>query len=272
VLLITATVLVAAYTATFLYFNDAVLGDFISARVNKAERGTFTLQHARYRWGGGLASILLNVPTRVIGEGYELRDPDGNLVLSVPYVETDVYLQELIASLIKMAVRHRFHLTLHFAHAWVPDAFGVIAPTRASWGAHPSETSEVNIVAAMSARHPTPPDGGELHITVDDLTLDDVSFGLGFPNKRGGLSWYGRFRDGAGRASLEYSSSSARETADGPYFFFKVMPLKAPSGALQLGDFHFPLETLEALEFGPDGTRRQDLVFHATARTPGWSE
>jgi hypothetical protein len=254
------------YTAAFAYFNDAVLGDFISRAVNKVERGTFTLRHARYTWAGGLASILFGTRAHVVAEGYELRDPDGNLVLSVPYVETDAYLQPLIGSLLKMAVTHRFHLDLHFTNAWVPTGYGIIGPTRSTWG---SAATEVNIVAAMSPKKKTPPDGGELRITVDALQLDDICFGIGFSNLEGGNAWNGRFCNGAGRASLVYSSRDALATPDGPYFFFKVLPLRAPSGELKMGDFHFPLEALTALEFGPNGDRRQDIVFRATTKTLG---
>jgi hypothetical protein len=256
----------AGYTCAYEWFNDATLGQFISAQVNRAERGQFLLARARFTWAGGLLSLFTNVPTRVVGEDYRLLDPDGNTVLVVPYVEADIHLQSLIVSLVKMAVTQRFYLDLHFSHAWVPAGLGVIADTRSTWG---KPDAEINIVAAMSKRKKTPYDGGEFRIAVDDLQLDHVNFAIGLSNTAGRVSWYGRVDDGAGRAALVYSSREALETKDGPYFFFKVKPLVAATGAIQMGDFHFPLEKFNAMEFGPDGTARQDLRFRATARSLG---
>src|SRR5690242_9253924 len=83
-------VILAGYTAAWAWFNDAVLGQFISAQVNHAERGQFLLERARFGWAGGLLSLLTDMPTRVVGEDYQLLDPDGQEVLRVPYVEADI--------------------------------------------------------------------------------------------------------------------------------------------------------------------------------------
>src|SRR5207248_2701536 len=141
-----------AYTIAYYKFNDAVLGDFISDRVNRVERGDFRLKIAHFPYWGGLFSVLFNTRARVAGGDYELKDPDGNLVLKAEYVETDAYLQELLVSLAKYAFTQKFHLTLHFANARVPHGLAVIAPTRSSWG---TDKAEVNLVAAMSAKKPT---------------------------------------------------------------------------------------------------------------------
>jgi autotransporter translocation and assembly factor TamB len=258
----TATVVVL-YTGVFFYLDDLRLGGLITRAVSDSERGTFTLRHARYRWAPGLLSILFNTPAHVVGEDFELRDPDHNLVLKVPYVETDAYLQETVVSLAKYVATRRFHLTLHFARSWIPTGLGVIAPMRSTWG---QPKGEVNIVAAMSAKRPNPP-GGEFRIVCDDITIDHVDFAMGYPNTLGKLSWYARVDEGAARASLIYSSSAALETAAGPYFFFKIMPLVAGSGVLQMGEYHFPLGDIRALEFGPNGDRRQDLVFRADVKS-----
>lgn len=249
-----------AYTVSYFTFNDEKLGAFISDRVNRVERGTFTLRKVHYPYWGGLMSLLVNAPVRVYGADYELRDPDGNLVIKTDYAETDAYLQELIASLGRYAVTRRFHLTLHFARARIPTAIAVIAPTHSSRHA---AKPEVNIVAAMSPKKPTPPSGGELRITVDDAVLERAHFGIGYP------SWHARFVDGRARAALVYSSKKELESDKGPYFFFKIAPLDAPEGELRMGDRLIPLEGIQAFEFGPDGGRREDIVFRAAARAIG---
>jgi hypothetical protein len=259
-------VIVSGYTGAYFWFNDAVLGRFISAQVNRSARGQFLLGHARFGWGGGLLSLLTDVPTRVVGEDYRLLDPDGREVLAVPYVEADIHLQRLIVSLVKMAVTGRFYLDLHFTRAWVPAGLGVITHTGSTWG---SDKPEINIVAAMARRKKSPNDGGEFRITVEQLQLDHVNFAIGLSNKQGQTSWYGKVVDGAGKAGLVFSSREALETKDGPYFFFHVKPLASARGELKLGDFLFPLESLNAAEYGARGDVRQDLVFSATARSLG---
>ncbi|MFI5290858.1 MAG: hypothetical protein ACHQ17_14455, partial [Polyangia bacterium] len=164
-----------AYSIAWASFNDETLGRFISAKVEKVDRGTFHLGTAHYPYFGGLFSVLFGTPTHIYGADYQLRDPDGNLVVEVPLVETQVYLQELVVSLGKYALTRKFHLTLHFRHAHVPRGFAVIAPTRSTWG---SETPEINLVAAMSPKIKLPPSGGELRIVVDDVTIDDVHFAI----------------------------------------------------------------------------------------------
>ena len=59
------------------------------------------------------------------------------------------------------------------------------------------------------------------------------------------------------------------ETKDGPYFFFKIRPLHSAKGEIKLGDFLFPLDRLDALEFGPDRATRQNLAFRGEARSLG---
>ena len=119
-------ILWAAWTITYFKFNDAVLGRFISDKVEAADRGQFELHHAKYPYWGGLASLLFNTPAHVIGDDFTLIDPDGDPVVRVPHVEADVHLRELVASLAKTALfmGKRFYLTLHFSHAVIPGEIG----------------------------------------------------------------------------------------------------------------------------------------------------
>src|SRR5262245_15776880 len=75
------------YTGTYFILNGRSLGSLISNQVNRAERGSFILTKATYPYWGGLVSIFTNWPVPVVGEDYELRDPDNNLVLKVPRVD-----------------------------------------------------------------------------------------------------------------------------------------------------------------------------------------
>jgi autotransporter translocation and assembly factor TamB len=254
------------YSIAYLRFNDEVLGSFISGQVTRSVRGTFSLGRVHYSFWGGLYSVLTGGGTDVVGERFEMLDSDGHVVMKVPQVLARAHLRELCLSLGKFALTRRFHLRLHFSDVEIPNAFAVIAPTSASWS---GRQPVVNIVDAMSSRRQTPSDGGELSIQVDKARLAHVDFALGFPDKEGHLGWFGRVDDAAAEAGLVYSSSSQRATADGPFFFFNVKPIKAERGLLQLGSFRFPLESFTGLEFGAAGGRRQDLAFRVRTRTLG---
>lgn len=257
-----------AYSIAYFKFNDVTLGRFITKRVNAVERGSFILGHARYPYWGGLASMLFNTPCQVVGEDFTLLDPDGNPVIEVPVAFAEIHLQELIVSLAKTALTagHRFYLTLHFPRAYVPAGWAVIAPTRSTWG---QEHSEVNIVAAMSSRKKSEPSGGAFVIRVDEVELGNVGFGMGFSGPDGKPTWWAKLDGVHAKAGLKYSSAHALSTPEGPYFFFRLVDVKTPKAALQLGDYHFPLDGLVASEFGVHGDVRQDLHFTAHARTLG---
>ncbi len=240
-------VFLAVYTVAFFELNDRRLGSLITWAVTRSVRGTFTIGRAHYDYGGGLWSILTNQPTHVVGGDFEMLDPDGNLVMRVPHVDAEIHLRELIGSLIRYGVTRHFHLTLHFASGSLPGGYAVIAPTRSTFG---SARSEMNIVAAMSAKKPSTDDQGDFSISVDHLDLAGVDFAIASSNTDGQLSWIGRLDDAKGKARLTYSSAKRRATPDGPFFFFELDDIDVHSGKLQLGDFLFPLADLHVVHFG----------------------
>ncbi len=255
------------YSITYKVLNDEALGRLISGKVNKLERGNFQLRYVHYPFWSGLASILFNTPVHVEADDFTLHDPDGNLVLKVPHVEADARLQTLVISLAKFGATQKFHLNLHVEHAHVPDAMAVVAPLRSSLE---KPKQEMNVLSAMSPKVITPPvPGGDFRVQVDDLTIDHVFFGLGFFNQAGQVAWSGKILDAQAQARLLYQANAELESPVGPYLFFKVMPLKSNQGELNLGAFHFPLEAIEAIEFGPNGDRREDLIFKAKAKSLG---
>ncbi|MCU1282772.1 MAG: hypothetical protein JWM53_6318 [bacterium] len=259
-----------AYSAAYFRFNDATLGDFITRKVGAVDRGQFLLRHARYPYWGGLASIVLNTPAHVVGEDFTLLDPEGNPVIKVPVAYADVHLQELVVSLVKTALTggRQFYLTLHFPTAYIPSGWAVIAPTRSTWG---HEKTEINILAAMGAKKKVEPTGGAVVIRVDEAELGDLAFAMASSGLDGKPSWWAKLDGVHAKAGLKYSSAKDLTTAEGPYFFFRLVEAKAPLAALQLGDYHFPLEGLTASEFGVHGDVRQELHFAANARALGAS-
>jgi hypothetical protein len=262
----TVLVLWAAYTVAFFQFNDATLGRFISNRVEAVDRGKFELKVAHFPYWGGLVSLFLNTPAQAVGEDFELVDPDGGTVIKIPYVATGVHLRELVLSLGKTAMfgGKRFFLTLHFSHARIPSGWGVIAPTASSWG---QEKVDTNIVAAMSSKKiGQPPSLGALVIQVDDAELGDLGFAMASSSVDGKPSWWSKIDHLHGKAALLYSSQHDLQTPDGPYFFFRLIDISAPTADLQLGERHFPLEQLTADEFGVHDDVRQELHFAAKAR------
>ena len=257
-----------AYSAAYFKFNDTALGDLITRKVGAVDRGQFILRHARYPYWGGLASIVLNTPAHAVGEDFTLLDPDGNAVIKIPVAYADVHIQDLIVSLAKTALTggHQFYLTLHFPRAYIPSGWAVVAPTRSTWG---HEKPEVNIVAAMAAKKKVESTGGAVVIRVDEAELGDMSFAMASSGLDGKPSWWAKLDSVHAKAGLKYSSARDLATSDGPYFFFRLVDAKAPVAALQLGDYHFPLEGLTAAEFGVHDDVRQELHFAAAARALG---
>jgi hypothetical protein len=259
-----------AYSAAYFKLNDATLGRFITRKVDAVDRGQFILRYAHFPYWGGLASILVGSPAHVVGEDFTLLDPDGNPVIRVPVVYADVHLQELVVSLGRTAFSfgHHFFLTLHFPRASIPSGWAVIAPTRSTWG---EAKPEINLVAAMSAKKKPETTGGAVVIRVDEAEISHVDFAMASAGLDGKASWWARLDKLHTRAGLSYTSDKELATADGPYFFFRVFDATAPTAALQLGDYHFPLEGISASEFGVHGNVRQDLHFAAKGRALGAS-
>ena|GEM_PF-3853279 len=269
---------VVVYSAAYLsVFHGDSLGAFISARVNSSRRGTFTLGKCEYSYFGGMASVLFNRPVPVVAHDYTLLDPEGNVVLKIPRVEADIHIRELLLALARFPLSglRAFSITLHFSHVHIPEAMAVIAPTRSGWvpskPGQPPPKQEINILAAMSPQVITPPAGGDFRVILEDLQIDKLYFGIGFPATDGTRSWSARLEDGPARASLIYSSRADLETSDGPYFFFHVQPLVSPRGELVLGDSVLPLEDVRVSEFGHHEPRRQEILFHAKAKSLGAS-
>ena len=102
------------------------------------------------------------------------------------------------------------------------------------------------------------------------LQLDQIQFAIGLSNPAGATSWYGRFRDGGGRAELDYSSRlSAGRPKTGRTSSSKVKPLHSANGEAQARRFSVLLDRFDAFEFGAHRGARQTLAFRAEARTLG---
>ncbi len=271
--------LLFAYSCVYLKLNDEVLGNLISTQVSKSVRGQFSLKYVHYPYFKTFVSLIFNTPTDGVGRDYEMHDPDGNLVMKAAGAYARVHVRELVWSLAKFAVTRKFHLTLHIQDAYIPSAYAVIAPTRSTFGPVDPVTQlnasgakrEINLIATMTARKPPPPggSGSELRIVVDHITIGKADFAMGLPSNDGKLSWSAELNSGTVEAALDFSSASWNATADGPYFFFQVKPLKAPNATLKLGAYEFPITDLTALEFGPDAGKREELKFRGTAKSLG---
>ena len=234
--------------------------------MNKVEQGNFQLGSVHYDYWSGMASVLLNTPAHVVAKDFELRDPDGNLVIAASGAEVDAYLRELITSLAEYASTRQFHLNLHFAHARVPTAYAVIAPLRSSLD---KPKPIINVLAAFSPRVVAPPGDGEFRITVEDVTLEHCDFGIGFlgPDGAAELVGQGPRRARRGRALVLV----AREPFDrgGAVLLLQGRAAARTDGELRLGTYTFPLEDVNAIEFGSSPGNRQDLEFRAAVKSFG---
>lgn len=256
--------LVVVWMGAFFFFNDERLGWFVSKMVTGSVRGTFALRRIHYPFWGGLWSALTDRPTTVYGEDFRMLDPDGNLAMRVDGVETEVKLRTLLASLLRSPLERRLVLTLEFQNARAPRAMAIIAPTRSTWGKSPSE---VNVPAAMSGKGP-PGGGSNLTIRVDGIDIETVDFGLAFADAAGKPAWSAALNNAKVHASLLYKSARELDTKEGPFLFFEVGPVTAPSGDLRIGEtFHFPLEDIAVAQFGSQLPGRGDLAFSAAVKS-----
>ncbi|HMY58271.1 MAG TPA: hypothetical protein PK472_08455, partial [Pseudomonadota bacterium] len=264
------------WLGVFLGLNDRRLGKLVTNIVGTQIRGEFRLGYARYSYFSSLASILLNTTTHVEGGDFEMRDPNGELVMKASRIEADIYLGELIRGLIRTAVSSPLNrgsfVELHFSSGHLHSAWAHIRPIQVRRLYPPNVTgplygNEVNIVATMSGKKPkpegAPPGPGHMRITIDGegLTFENVTYQMSFPG------WHGQVDKLKGAVTLRYSSDAAETKPGLQSFVYEVAPMTADGGELVLGtregagEFVFPLKNLELRRFGARASRKQDLVF-----------
>jgi hypothetical protein len=264
------------WLGVFLGLNDRRLGKLVTKVVATQIRGEFRLGYARYSYFSSLASIILNTTTHVEGGDFEMRDPNGELVMKASRIEADIYLGELIRGLLRTAVSSPFgrgsFVELHFASGHLHSGWAHVRPIQVRRLYPPNVTgpqygNEVNIVATMSGKKPkpegAPPSPGHLRITIDGegLTFGNVSYEMSFPG------WHGQVNGLKGAVTLRFSSDAAETRPGLQSFVYEVAPMTADGGELVLGtkegsgEFVFPLKNLELRRFGARAGRKQDLVF-----------
>jgi len=269
-------VVALVWFGVFIGLNDRRLGKLVTTVVATQIRGQFNLGYVRYSYFSSLASIILNTTTHVEGGEFEMRDPNGELVMTATRIEADVYLGELIRGLLRTAVSSPFgrgsFVELHFSSGHLHGGWAHIRPIQVQRLYPPNVTgpqfgNEVNIVATMSGKKPKP-DGapvgpGHLRITVDGegLTFANVAYQMSFPG------WHGRIDGLKGAVTLRFSSDAAETKPGLQAFVYEVAPLTADGGELVLGtpegsgEFVFPIKNVELRRFGARASRKQDLVF-----------
>lgn len=272
------------WLAVFLGLNDRRLGSLVTRIVGAEIRGQFQLGYARYSYFSSLASILLNTTTRIEAGDFEMRDPNGDLVMAVQRIETDVYLGELIRGLVRTAVSAPFgrgsFIDLHFSSGHLFSGSAHIRPVQVRRIYPPNVTgpllaNEVNIVAAMAGKKAkpegAPPSPGRLRIIIDGegVAFEDVTYQMTFPG------WRGRVDKLTGTLTLRYSSDASENRPGQQSFVYEVAPLQGEGGELVLGspqgagEFVFPLKNLNLRRFGARASRKQDLVFRGQTQAAG---
>lgn len=269
------------WLGVFVGLNDRRLGSMVSRIVGGQIRGEFHLGYARYSYFSSLASILLNTTTRIEAGDFEMRDPNGDLVMKVERLEANIYLGELIRGLLRTAVSAPFgqgsFIELHFSGGHIYSGSAHIHPSNVRRVYPPNVTgpmkgNEVNIVAAMSSKklkpEGAPPSPGHLRITIDGqgVTFENVKYQMSFPG------WRGHVEKLHGALTMRFSSDPAENRPGLQSFVYEVAPMRAERGELVLGtregagEFVFPLKNLDMRRFGARASRKQDLVFRGQVR------
>jgi len=269
----------------YLGLNDRTLGQLVSKVVSSQIRGRFSFGYAHYDYWSSLGSLILNTAAPVAGGDFELRDPNGGLVMSVKRIEANIYIGELIRGLIRSAVSAPFgrgvFIELHASDGHIYGAAAnihpIVLPRPPGVVVPPLGTpyTEVNVVSTMSSKKPRPEDAppapGHVRIVVDGagVTLEDAVYEMGFPG------WHGRVEGVRGAATLRFSTEASETRPGLPSFYYEIAPLTAESGTLVLGtpegagEFVFPLKKLALRRFGARASRRQDLFFRGQVQVAG---
>ncbi len=280
-----ASAIMLLWFVVFLGLNDRSLGRLITKIVTGQVSGQFNLGSAHYDYWSSLASLILNIQAPVVGENFELRDPNGAVVMRAKRVEARMYVGELVRGLLRSAISAPFgrgvFIELHFASgtvhgAWagihpitLPRPPGVVVPPLGT------PYTEVNIVAAMGSRKPkpedAPPSPGHVRIVVDSpgVTIVNAHYEMAFSGWRGQL-------DGlTGTATLRMSTDAAETRPGLISFVYEIAKATASSGELVLGtkegagEFPFHLRNVALRRFGARASRRQDLVFRGQLEANG---
>ena len=210
-----ASAVMLLWFGVFMGLNDRALGRLITKIVTGQVSGQFKLGSAHYDYWSSLGSLILNTQSPVVGEDFEMRDPNGELVMKAARVEARMYIGELVRGLLRSALSAPFgrgvFIELHFASGVIRGAWGNIHPItlpRPPGVVVPPPNvpySEVNIVATMSSRKPkpddAPPSPGHVRIVVDSpgITVENAEYEMGFPG------WHGRVSRLNGLATLRFS-------------------------------------------------------------------
>ncbi|MCS6913723.1 MAG: translocation/assembly module TamB [Myxococcota bacterium] len=282
--------LMLLWLGLYMGLNDRRLGALVSKVVTGSVRGTFHLGYVHYDYWSSFASLILNTPAPVRGGDYELRDPDGALVLRVERVEGELYIGQLVRSLLRTAVSAPFKrgvfVDLRFSRGRITGGHADIHPTASSLQTSP-DRPEVNIVAAMSSKTPKPDGPGRIRIILegDGVALEEVQLRMSMG------SWLAQLDGVGGVATLRFSSASSETRPGRPAFVFSVMPLRARSGELVLAPppadlppdrpnpFAFSLRDIDLRHFRARPSQPQELTFRGrvhvapiAARTNGPQE
>ncbi len=269
----------------YLGLNDRNLGRLVTYVASGQVRGRFILGYAHYDYWSSLGSLILNTAAPVAGGEFELRDPNGDLVLGVKRIEANMYIGELIRGLIRTAVSAPFgrgsFIEIHASEGRLRGGTANIHPISLP---RPKGTvvpppdvpyTEVNILAAMSGKKPrtedAPPSPGHVRIVIDGpgVTVEDLTYEMAF------AGWHGRIERIHGAVTLRMSTDSSENRPGLMSFYYEVAPLTAERGTLVLGtpegagEFVFPLRNIALRRFGARASRRQDLVFRGQAEVAG---
>lgn len=225
-----------------------------------ATQQAFTFGSVEYPWLGAVASVLGGPPVRVEVRDVTIWDPEGNEVLAAERVRVGLRLNRLVwAQVLGALPGGESDVELHFVGAIIDRVRCQIAQ---------DGSGRANLVAAFSRRRPKAPGeapgGGGMVISVEGATVHDGRYGMRFPGWDGEIDQF-RMRV----VSLRYSSFAAETRDDSPAFTYQVARVDAPTGALTIGGFPFPLERVVATDFRAEAPRRQDMQFTGTARVRG---
>lgn len=272
--MVVLTLLNLAYIGAYYFFNDEVLGRFVSSKVSNLLEGE--LEMRSIHWNGRLIlDLVTGTPHPVVVEDVTIYEPyksyggERRPTVHVERVEATLVLHEIIPW-------NRLAIPAMFEIPWVLH-FGEASLQGDSWfrvRGYRDEKDDGTQVALIGLRdafqlHNMPPNNRRgLSFAVDHAELEETDIDVDFTSTAG---W--RFQTELARArfALRFVSIDPKQSIPAALPLQFTLHGEHGSGALDIDDIAVPLEEIDTLSMrgGTADTDYGDVRFDAVARAGG---
>jgi hypothetical protein len=263
-----------AYICAYYFFNDEVLGRFISSKVSGMVEGE--LEMGSVHWSGRLLlDLLTGQPSPVVVEDVTVYEPyksfggDRRVAAHADRIEATLVLHEIIPWN-RLAIPTVFEIpwALHFAEVEIVGESRFDVRGYRDQHEDGRTVSIIGLRDAFSLYQPVPNDKRGLSFAVDRAVLGRTAIDVDF----GGLGDW-RFATTLDQAEfgLRFISLSPKESIPFALPLQFALSGQGGTGSLRIGDIEVPIDAVDALDMrgGTGDTPFGDVGFTARARAAG---